>query len=365
MAEVLLSKGHRVSLFVKSSVDYNEPFLNKARAFFSGLYSFQSKKQLRELLDSVAVDLVQVQNLYPFLSPSIFIPCKEKKIPVVMRCPNYRIFCPNGLHFTNGQVCERCLRGREWQCILQNCENNYLKSIGYALRNAGARLSGRIVNNVDLFVVLSEFQKRRFVDGGINPERIEILPNFISDSDISAHDSAAGESIAFVGRVSPEKGIAQFLEAARNLKDYRFAVAGRSNKMPGIENSASSNVKFFGFFNGNRLDDFFKRIRVLVFPCAWFEGFPNVIAKAMACGKPVVASRIGALPEIVDDGVTGLLFEPGNAADLAEKIQYLWERPQLCKEMGHAGLEKARRDYSQQRSYERLMAIYEKARQLA
>ena len=99
----------------------------------------------------------------------------------------------------------------------------------------------------------------------------------------------------------------------------------------------------------------------MVFPSKWFEGFPTVIAKAMAHGKPVIASRMGAIPEIVDNGVTGLLCNPGDVDDLAEKIDYLWKRPDLCQEMGRAGLEKARKEYSKETVYTKLIKIYEKA----
>jgi glycosyltransferase involved in cell wall biosynthesis len=171
-----------------------------------------------------------------------------------------------------------------------------------------------------------------------------------------------GNIIAFVGRVSPEKGILSFIEAAQNFPDFQFSVAGSTNAMPTVKEMASSNAEFLGFLSGAKLEDFFKRIKIFVFPSVWFEGFPNVVARAMAYGKPVIASRIGALPEIVDDGVTGLLFEAGKTGDLVEKIQYLCNRPKLCREMGRAGLEKARREYSKEKYYERLMKIYEKAR---
>jgi glycosyltransferase involved in cell wall biosynthesis len=177
----------------------------------------------------------------------------------------------------------------------------------------------------------------------------------------SDHRSGCGDSISFFGRVSREKGVAEFVEAARTLPQYSFSVAGSMNAMPDIQDQSSLNVSFLGFLSGNELNEFFERSRILVFPSSWFEGFPNGIAEAMAHGKAVIASRIGALPEIVDDGVTGLLFEPGNTNDLADKIDYLWNRPELCQKMGRAGMEKAKKEYSEKKYYERLMAIYEKA----
>lgn len=363
MAKVLKSNGHEVSFFRRSSVQVDDSLAKKACAFFSGIYSFESKKRIAQILADNKIDLVQVQNLYPFLSPSVFLPCKERGIPVVMRCPNYRLFCPSGLHLSHGQVCERCLGGKEWSCILRNCEQNLAKSAGYAIRNASARLFGTIINNVTIFVVLSEFQKKRFIAGGIHPARIEILPN-IASVPKRRDSSGDGDSISFLGRVSGEKGITQFLEAARSLPQYRFSVAGSMNSMPDVKSHAPSNVTFSGFLSGNKLDDFFAKSRIFVLPSVCFEGFPNVIAQAMAYGKPVIASRIGALPEIVDDGVTGLLFEPGNAEDLAQKIDYLWSRPELCLEMGRAGIQKAKKEYSEEKYYERLVSIYDKAQRM-
>jgi glycosyltransferase involved in cell wall biosynthesis len=248
---------------------------------------------------------------------------------------------------------------REWHCVSHNCEGDVFKSLGYAARNAFARLTGMIRDNVTVFVVLSEFQKRRFVRGGIPPERIEILPN-TAQIPADGGDSSGGY-VAFVGRVSEEKGIREILDAAKRLPGVPFRVAGSTHAAPGIERQASGNVEFMGFLSGDALDDFHQGTRILVSPSKWFEGFPNTIARAMAYGKPVVATRIGAAPEIVDDQVTGLLAEPGDAADLAEKIQRLWERPALCNQMGAAGRSKAATAYSEDRFYERLMEIYDRA----
>jgi glycosyltransferase involved in cell wall biosynthesis len=360
-AGVLSENGHLVRWLRESSAGIESSFSGKIDAFFSAFYSRGARRKMAELLDRFPIDLVQVQNLYPFLSPSILIPCRERGVSAVMRCPNYRLFCPNGLHLSQGEVCERCLGGREWHCILRNCVDDYAKSVGYALRNAFARVSGMIVDNVSVFVVLSEFQKKRFVEGGIPAERIEILPNIAPRVDSDVGKDAGGDAVSFIGRMSPEKGVATFLGAAQSLGHLKFLVAGEQRAGYDAGVPIPGNVSILGFLTGAAFDRVFRSSRILVFPSIWYEGFPNVIAQAMAHGRPVVASRLGAIPEIVDDGVTGLLFEPGNAQDFADKIDYLWNRPELCREMGRAGREKALREYSKERFYERLMAIYAKA----
>jgi len=361
MADTLASGGHHVSWFRVSSSIIGESLSLKTRAFFSGIYSIRSRRRMEKLLDQTPYDLVQVQNLYPFLSPSVLKPCRSRGIPVVMRCPNYRLFCPNGLHLSHGQVCERCLGRREWQCVVQNCLDNRLKSVGYALRNAFARITRMILDNVSIFVVLSQFQKQRFVNGGIPSERIEILPNIAPKPDQINTNSHDGDAISFVGRVSPEKGIMDFLNAARKLPRNRFIVAGSTDAMPEVTKLAPGNVVFTGFLRGKELDEIFYQSRLIVFPSLCFEGFPNAVAQAMAFGKAVIASRIGALPEIVEDGKTGLLFDPGNSEELAAKIDLLYNRPETCREMGKAGREKAQTEYSEEKIYSRLMMIYEKA----
>ena len=163
--------------------------------------------------------------------------------------------------------------------------------------------------------------------GGSHPSASKFCRTLLQRSKSTNQNDGQGQFVAYVGRVSAEKGIDTFLDAARNLKQRPFRVAGSTIYMPLIAKSAPANVSFDGFLSGRDLDDFFNQSRFVVFPSVCFEGFPNAVAKAMAHGKAVIASRIGPLPEIVEDGVTGVLFEPGNAADLAEKIDISVEKP--------------------------------------
>lgn len=363
VARALMDHDHAVSWFRRSSTGIGDSVLRKGQALFSGIYSFDARHALARLLDQHTFDVAQVQNLYPFLSASILPELKSRDIPVVMRCPNYRLFCPTGLHLRDGHVCEECLGGlREWHCVRHNCESDWFKSIGYAARNAFGRLTGMITGNVDVFVALTEFQRSRFGAAGIPVDRIEILPNPASVQP-EGELRAGGSYVGFVGRVSEEKGIAEFLQAARRLTGIEFRVAGNLDAQLRLD-KIPLNVHFDGFLSGQALDDFYAQSRIMVFPSKWFEGFPNTIAMAMGHAKPVIGTAIGAIPEIVEDGETGLLARPGDGDDLADKIAHLWRRPDLCAEMGRAGWLKAQREYSHERFYERLMQIYARAQTL-
>jgi glycosyltransferase involved in cell wall biosynthesis len=256
------------------------------------------------------------------------------------------------------------LGGREWHCVLQNCEQDVLKSLGYAVRNAFARMSGMIRDNVTVFIVLSEFQKRRFIAGGIAESRLTILPNIArTPTKESAHQ--LGDTVAFVGRLSEEKGIREFLAAAAVLPDVPFAVAGDPSDVTALVAKSPPNVKFAGFLTGPALESFFSHARMIVCPSKWFEGFPNVIVQAMAHEKPVIASRIGAIPEIVEEGVTGILTAPSDVEALSGAIATLWNQPESCRAMGTAGKRKADTVYSRDAFQLRLNAIYDLAYRLS
>lgn len=359
ISHLLEAKGHTVIPLLRSSREI-EGFGEKVHAFFSGVYSLEARQEMAGALDRHRPDLVQVQNLYPFLSPSIFKPCRQRGVPIVMRCPNYRLFCPSALHLSHGQVCERCLGGKEYWCVLRNCENDRFKSLGYALRNAVARITRGILDNVSIFIVLSQFQKQRFIQAGIPAHRLEILPNMVPTI-AGVGSEQPGDLVTFVGRASPEKGIGDFIAAARKLPDLPFAVAGATDRMPELVACSPANVRWLGFLKQKELNQVYVRSRVVVFPFRWFEGFPNVLTQAMALQRPVLAARIGAVPEIVDDGRTGQLFDVGNVEDLVTKLRALYADPARCREMGAAGRAKALSAYSPERVYTRLMEIYQRA----
>lgn len=366
IAQLLKDNGHDVLWHLKSSADIPNTLLGKASAFFSGMGNSKSRAEISQRLDEAGqLDIVQVQNLYPLLSPAILKPIRDRGLPIVMRCPNYRLFCPIGLHLSHEELCERCLGGREYWCALRNCTGSLPKSIGYALRARAVRRNRAILDNVTVFVVLSEFQRQRFIAGGIEPRRIGLLYNMAPfDSAETTWPAGDGDCISFVGRLSKEKGIEHFVQAARALPLERFEVAGDYSDMPDLVGSAPANIKFHGFLAGKQLEEFYRRTKIFAFCGLWFEGFPNVITRAMIGGKPVIATRIGSLPEIVTDGKTGLLYEPGNVPELVDRIRTLAGQQGLCESMGAAGREKARTQYSPQSIYKQLMQVYAQAAEL-
>lgn len=357
LASLLEEHRHEVRWFKRSS-DEIRSGIGPLKSFFTGIYNPSTARKLAKVLDEFMPDIVQVQNLYPLLSSSIFKPIKKRGIPVVMRCPNYRLFCPAGLCLNSkGEVCEKCFGGKEWHCITSNCEQSILKSTGYALRNAYSRASHNIINGVDRYIVQSEFQKQKFIEQGISSEKLVILPGICPEI-IVTNEDVKGEFVSFVGRVSAEKGIYEFIEAAKMNPGLPFKVAGMLDKNFTIPEDCPKNVEFVGFVKGDALNEFYLRSKIIVVPSKWYEGFPNVITRGMLLKRPVITTNIGAMPSIIEDGVHGYLVEPGNVSQLGESIARLYKDDNKCKAFGMSGYEKARILYSREAVYNTLINTY-------
>ncbi|MCX7046022.1 MAG: glycosyltransferase family 4 protein [Candidatus Sumerlaeota bacterium] len=363
LERLLLDQGHEVIPFTRSSVELETMRWGKIRAFFSGVYNPASRRAMRRLLEEKRPDLVHVHNLFPLISPSILPECRRAGVPVVMTIHNFRLICPNGLHLNRGRVCEECCGGREFRCVLRNCENSLFKSLGYALRTFVARKLRFFLDNVSVYCALTDFARRRYIADGFPADRIVVIPNMAQDAERVEPAAAVGDYVAFVGRLSPEKDIPSLLEAARQCPDIPFQAAGDYNRMPHLPDQAPPNFRFLGRLDAAQLGRFYNACRMLVLPSVCFEGFPTVFVEAMLRGKPIVSSRIGGLPEIVDDGRTGLLFTPGASHELADRIRRLWDHPDQCRAMGMAGRAKALEQYSPRRYYELLTNAYAMALQ--
>jgi len=354
--ELLVANGHRNITFERSSAEIRGAG-GRVRAFTHGIYSFASKKEFRRLLVANAIDVVHIHNVYPLISPSILPVCKEFGLPVVMRCPNYRLLCPTALLLRKGAQCEKCVGGREHWCLLTNCSGNIAQSLGLTLRNYVARKLELFIGHVDCFLPPSEYVKTRLVAAGFDGDKIRVLPNMVHaiDREKTAGD---GDYVAFVGSLHQHKGIDIFVRSAGELSGVRFRIAGSGPECARLEKEAPANVHFEGHLAGDKLEEFYRQAAVVVVPSLAPETFGLAAAEAMGFGLPVIASNIGALPEVVRDKQTGLLFEPGNVGELSQKIELLLGSPTQRKQMGENGRVHCFENFSAERHYHNLLDIY-------
>ena len=358
MGEMMRSYGHEISYFRPGTAQYQHGLINKIRIFLAGCYSGQGVRGMKKILGNERPDVINVHNLYPFISPAALFACKSAGIPVVMTVHNYRLACPTGLFLRNGRPCEYCLqRGDEWGCIRFNCEKDIFKSTGYALRNYVARKIGAYQKNVDRFVCLTAFQRSKLIEAGFKADKITVIPNGIPAP--GRVTLVAGDYIAYAGRLSEEKGWDLLVEVAARQPSLRFAVAGlvqeeqRSNTMP-------PNIHFTGFLDQTGLTAFYRQAKFLVIPSRCYEGFPLVALEAMALGKPVIAPDHGGFPEIIGVGpeAPGYLFRPNDSENLEAAILSLWNDPVKVQTMGSLALQRIRTSYSSELVYRRWEELF-------
>ena len=360
MSSLFREKGHEVVFFRMTSEGARESLVGKVRGFLCGLYSPKGVRGLREVLLKERPDIVNVHNLYPFISPAALFECKKQGIPVVMTIHNFRLICPTGLFMRNEAPCEYCLGHKnEWGCIKYNCEHSFFKSLGYALRNMVARWSKAYKNCVDCFACITDFQRRKLIEAGFDPQHITVIPNAIDIDKVPSFYS--GDYVAFSGRLSTEKGVDLIIEVARRHPEISFKLAGAIRDVY-LMNDLPKNVELMGYLKGEELASFYQNARYFVMASKWYEGFPISILEAAKYGKTVIGPNHGGFTEIIGEGKSaiGRLFQPGNVDGLESQVVDLWKNEEECERLGRSAFEKLEMQYSTEVLYVKWMSLMNK-----
>lgn len=338
--------------------------LGKIRAAWHSPYCKEARQKLYGKIGDFRPDLVHVHNFFPLLTPSVYDACRRAGIPVVQTLHNYRTICPGALLMRDGNICEKCVRGSAYKSVRHCCyRGSRLGTVAVARMVESHRKRHTWHQKVDRFIALTEFARKKFIEGGLPANKIVLKPNFCRDSNLYS-DSVAKKPNAsmgqalFVGRLSHEKGIYTLLKAWWGL-NITLRVVGKGTLYDWIKENSSKHVKLLGHLTSNKVGEEMDNALFLIMPSECYESFGMVLIEAFSHGLPVVASRLGSMEEIVEDGTTGLLFEAGNVEDLAEKAIWMVEHPNECRRMG----ENARRIYKEQyvpeKNYKMLMKIYQ------
>ncbi len=346
MAAMLPTIGYEVAQLRMTTADARESLMGKIRGFVSGIYCPGGVKAMREAIRRESPDVVNVHNLYPFISPAALRECRKAGIPVVMTVHNFRIMCPTGLFMRDNSPCEVCLeRGDEWACVKYNCEHSRLKSIGYAVRNAVARTGRYYRDCVDMFACITDFQRRKLIQAGFSPEKIVVIPNSMDVPPLTVCE--AGNYVAYSGRISREKGVDMIIEAARRHPDIPFKLAGAVRDTDLVAD-LPSNVELTGYLSGEKLRDFYANARFFVMASRWYEGFPMTILEAARFAKPMVAPDHGGFTEIIGRGedAIGMLFAPGNIDSFDEMVASMWGDLIKTQLLGAKSYVKLQKQYS-------------------
>lgn len=359
-----LQKNHEVVFYSR----HNDELLHltlagKAGAAKDTIHSRRTTDDIRTLVSQHHPDVAYVHNVYPLISPSVYHALHELGVPIVQVIHDFRPLCSNGWFYNDTGVCERCKLGNHLHAVRHRCyKDGYAYSALCAAAMTYMHGSGAL-DKVDAFVCLTDFARRKLMSAGIPQRKLFVRSNCI-DAETVKPAIGQGEYVGFIGRLSKEKGIWTLIHAMERLNGPVLKIAGTGPEQSAIHEyiikKAIHNVELLGFLSGDARQDFLNGCLFTVMPSEWYEMFPMVLLESWASGKPVLGSRLGATSDLIDEGNTGLLFVPGDAEDLAKKIEHLCNAPVIAHRMGKAARSLVESQYDLLTSEASLMDIFHK-----
>lgn len=350
---LLRQHGHEVHLYERHNDEVNQT--PKWLLAPGAIWSSRTVREVQALIAGFRPDVMHVHNTMPLVSPSVYWAAREVGVPVVQTLHNFRLLCPQAMFVREGKVCEDCLGKVPWRGVLHKCyRDSTAQSAVMATMLSTHRLLGTYTSKVDRFIALNEFCRAKFIEGGLEAARISVKPNFVDWQPAPRWDQRLGG--LYLGRLTPEKGVDVLLRALAREPGQRVKVVG-GGPMEGAVRAAAG-VDYLGFLPLAEIWGHLSRASYMVVPSVWYEGFPRTIVEAFASGVPVIASRLGSLAEVVSDGRTGLLFNPGDDEDLAAKLAWADSHPQEMMAMGQAARQEYEARYTPARNCAELIEIY-------
>jgi len=325
--ELLRDSGHQVIEFLKHNDSLNESLAGRLAAVRESMWSATSRREILELIEEERPDVAHFHNTFPLISPSAHSACRQAGVPVVQTLHNYRMICANGLFLREGVPCEKCLNSHSMYGALHRCYRNSLPASIAASSMVSIHRALRLpLRSVDRFIALTRFAASRFQAAGIPKDQLSLKPNFLESVPLNRPvlSDRNGRAV-FVGRLTEEKGVWTLLRAWEILGSAAPAldVIGDGALLPELKSFANRNQLNIRFIGRLTRSDVFRLVgesEVQIVPSHCYEGFPMVCLEAFRAATPVIASRIGGLPEIVEDGRFGLLFQAAAPEALASTV---------------------------------------------
>jgi glycosyltransferase involved in cell wall biosynthesis len=352
-ARLLSEGGHDVRLFDPGVGDPSGVELLRAGARV--IWSRKAVAGVRRWIRHFRPDVVHCHNLFPALSPSVLRGVGDRA-PLILTLHNYRLQCIAYNLFRDGKICEDCVGRLPWPGVIHGCyQDSFPASVAI-----GASLSLhrglRTFANVDLFVAISDFVRDKHIQGGLPSDRIIVKPHFVERSEVR---QGPGEHFLYLGRLAPEKGVETLMEAWRAV-DAPLIVAGDGPQAAYLRSIAPPDVRFMSTVSPARAQALVQRARAIVVPSVCYEGAGRVVLEGYAAGVPVLASRIGGLPEVIRDDVTGIMLPPGEADAWSAGAKRLLDDSESDR-MGAAALRMWKERYSPERGLTLLEDAYQQA----
>ncbi|MGA2376073.1 MAG: glycosyltransferase family 4 protein [Candidatus Sulfotelmatobacter sp.] len=377
--ELLRSRGHEVALFSMAdpqgnATPYDRHFVphidfkgrsrwfEKVRLAGRAIYSREARRRIQGMIADFRPDVAHVRNIYHHLSPSILWELKAQKVPVIYHLNDFKVLCASYNLVLRGEACEACKGGEFWHALKEKCYPGWGARMTLVAEAYLHKWAGTYEKCVDRFLAPSQFVRDKFVEHGWDPGRFEVLPHF---QPVRAATGRVAEDapLLYFGRLSAEKGVDDLLHAMQRLPNLRLMIAGDGPERGRLEQLAGElglrNVEFAGHMRGAELQRAIAGARFTVLPSHAYETLGKTILESYAAARAVVATDLGSRRELVQAGKTGLLYRTGDVEQLASALRFLSSQSELADQMGRAGWERMRREYTPQAHYEALVGLYE------
>ncbi len=347
--------------------DFSYPKLNfkiipKVAKF---IYSFEAKRKIEKLIKKEKPDIAHLHNIYHHITPSILPILKKYHIPAVQTLHDFHLISPNYILYSEKDgIHEECSHGKYWKAIIHKCiKNSRSASALSAAKMYFEKITKIYTKNVDMFISPSQFLMNKYIENGFPADKICFLRHFVELDEYKPKFSP-GKYILFFGRLHAQKDVKTLIEAVSELPDIDLKIVGSGREEKSllelIAKKNAKNIELLGARYGKNLKDIIKNSAFVVVPSAWYENAPFAVLESFALGKPVIASNLGGLPELIKHKSTGLLFRAGDADDLKEKILSLSLYPCLIRTMGVQARLFVEKNFSPEKHYQDLMSIYKK-----
>ena len=358
---LLTSRGHEVRLYLRTYDEIAKRSGISQLGLAAGvLWSRKSYRELRQLMREWRPHVAHFHNLFPLVSPSAYDACRAEGVPVVQTLHNYRLFCAAGTLLRSGQVCELCIGKVPWAAVRYKCyRGSRSQSLVMAATLGSHAALGTWRTKVNAYIALTEFGRAVFIRGGLPEDRLFVRPNAL---DVPEPPEYAGpRSAIFVGRLSPEKGVLTLLDAWQWLPQVPLKIVGDGPLLSQTRERVRArmpHVTVTGRVAHAEVIEMIRGAGMLIFPSLCYEGLGYALLEALSAGVPVIASDIGAQSEIVSEGVSGLLFAPGDPSSLVSTVTRLITSSELAHNLSAGARRTFLERYSVERSYARLMDVY-------
>lgn len=364
-----LNEQSRYSNYFVPYVDFNKKVnvFSYAKEYLRSIHYVKAVKNVEKLVIDTKPDIVMLFNIYHHISPSVLKVFKKYSIPVVQLLEDYFLICPSYRLYAKHDVCESCKNKKYYNVVRRKCfRDSSFRSFAAASVAYIHEYLNSYKGYISYYIAPSEFVRTKFIEFGFEKKKIDVIPHALPLQGIEP-SYVYKDYILYIGILEEWKGVSTLIESMHLLKNkgIKLIILGDGKQKMELINKVkelglSDIVQFPGYLIGSAFKDLVKSSRFIIVPSEWYEVFGTVIWEAFAYGKPVIGANIGAIPELVKENNTGLLFEPQNEKELSSKIELLYNNENLLQEMGKKARSLVETKLNMDENYNRTFGLFDK-----